>query len=211
MVKQKIWTIEKIKMGFEKFFKEYSRYPTVLEIDSYKHLPSSRQLQRRWQGGVCQLRKELGLKITNFANGEQRSKIATFINKRGTDKERQIQKILIEYFGEICVHEQKPFNNYSGRFDFLVYAQDKKFAIDVFYPIDKFSFIGCLNSKQHLYKNIDFDIILLQMNEDISQEYINEFSKNKKNQLLKNFKVLCVKNFLEYIKTIKPFILLNKQ
>ncbi len=163
MVKQKIWTIEKIKMGFEKFFKEYDRYPTVLEIDSYKHLPSSRQLQRRWQGGVCQLRKELGLKITNFANGEQRSKIATFINKRGTDKERQIQKILIEYFGEICVHEQKPFNNYSGRFDFLVYAQDKKFAIDVFYPI------------------------------------------------LKNFKVLCVKNFLEYIKTIKPFILLNKQ
>lgn len=204
-----IWTTEKIKNGFEKFFKEFGKYPTVLEIDKYLSLPSSRQLQRRWPGGVRYLREELGLDITDFTKGETRSITATSIGERGKDKEREIQKILIEHFGEICVHEQKPYSDYSGRFDFVVYTKNKKFAVDTFFPVHRNSLTGCINSKQKLYKNIDFEIILLQMNENISQEYMDKLLNSKKNPLPKNIKVLNLKNFLDYIKTIESLKINN--
>lgn len=203
---QIFWTVERIKKGFEGFFKEFGRYPTVLEIDKYYGLPSSRQLQRRWPGGVCEVREELGLDITNFTKGKTRSLVSVLIVERNKDKEKEIQKILTDRFGEICVHEQRPFDDYSGRFDFFVYAKNKRFAVDVFFSSGKFSFNSSLNIKRKTYinKNVGLEIIFLQMNENISQEYMNTFLKNKDNPMPQNIKVLNLKNFLDYIKTIEP-------
>lgn len=199
------WTIEKIKEGFDKFFKKFGRYPTVLEIDSFESLPSSRQLQRIYPGGVRQLRQELGLEITDFTKGKTRSKTAADIGERGRNKEIEVQKILVDYFGEVFVHEQKPFDNYNGRFDFFVYAKNKKFAVDVFFPANNHSFTRCINIKQNIYnKNYGFDIILLQMNNNIFQEYMDKFSRNKDNPLAGNIRLMSLYNFLEYIKTIEP-------
>ena len=40
-----IWTIEKIKNGFEKFYAENKKYPTADEINDFNSLPSSRQIE----------------------------------------------------------------------------------------------------------------------------------------------------------------------
>lgn len=204
------WTEEKIKNGFEKFFEKYGRYPNVLEIDNFLELPSSKQLQRRF-GGVRQLREKLGLSDIDFTTGEHRSRIAKFIGGRGLDKEREIQKILVERFGEMFVHEQKPFNNYVGRLDFVIYTKPTrplaiknfKFAIDVFYPSDLYSLAGCINTKQRLYKNLDFGLILLQMNKEISQKQIDDFIAKKKNVLNNNIKVFNYPKFLEFISNLE--------
>lgn len=199
------WTIEKIREGFKRFFEENKRYPTTIDIDKCNYLPSSRQIQRRWKGGVRQLRQELNLTETDFTKGKLRSDTATYIGSRGINKEREIQKILIDRFGEICVHEQKPFNNYSGRFDFVVYGKNKKFAVDVFFPIHKNSLTGCINSKQRLYKEINFDVILLQANPEIQQEQLDSLAISKENQLSKNIILLSIENFLKYIEKIEPY------
>jgi len=109
-----MWTDEAIKKGFERFFAEHERYPTTPEIDSSHYLPSSRQLQRRF-GGVPVIRERLGLPISDFTKGSARSEMAINIGERGRKEEQIIYKILTDYFGEVFIHGQKPFNNYSCR------------------------------------------------------------------------------------------------
>lgn len=193
----------KIKEGFDKFYQEHGRYPTALEIDEYASLPSSRQIQRRF-GGLQNLRKELGLDTLNFTKGSIRSQSAQYIGKRGLDFEREIRKILINKFGEVFVHEQKPFNDYAGRLDFFVYAKNNKFGIDVFFASYKHSLIGCINSKQRLYKNFADKLILLQLNPKIDQKVVDQYLSNKKNTLPSNVSVLSLNKFLKFIQTIQP-------
>lgn len=69
-----IWTIEKIKEGFERFEKENGRLPRALEVDSISYLPSARQIQRAF-GGLVELRKLIGYEDNNFSAGKHRSKI----------------------------------------------------------------------------------------------------------------------------------------
>lgn len=204
-VKEIFWTNEKIKSGFEQFFKENGRYPTALEIDKSAHLPSSRQIQRRL-GGLLRIRQIFGLSETNFATGPIRSKTAKNIGQRGLHLEQKIQEILIAHFGEIFVHEQKPFNNYAGRFDFFVYSKDGNFGVDVFFPSDFHSFVGCVNMKQRIYSTVlsKIEILLLQMNEDISQEVMEKFILTKKKQMPPNLKIMNLDNFLKYIKNKQP-------
>ena len=161
------WTKEKIKEGLQKYYNEFGRYPTAHEIDKYPYLPSSRQIQRRF-GGLPELRKQLGIEITDYTRGETRSHKAEIIGKRGLNYEKDIQKILIKHFGEIFVHEQKPFNDYSGRLDFFVYAKDEKFGVDVFYAEDIHSLTGCINYKQRSYKGFSDTLILCLLIEVIS-------------------------------------------
>ncbi|OHA45886.1 MAG: hypothetical protein A3A80_04405 [Candidatus Terrybacteria bacterium RIFCSPLOWO2_01_FULL_44_24] len=47
---EKYWDLEKIKQGFDLFYKENGRYPTTFDVDDYKYLPSSRQIQRNFGG-----------------------------------------------------------------------------------------------------------------------------------------------------------------
>lgn len=45
-----IWTEEKIKIGFDRFFQENGRLPRSHEIDNLSYLPSSRLIQIKFNG-----------------------------------------------------------------------------------------------------------------------------------------------------------------
>ena len=97
--KKNFWEIDKIKEGFEKFFKEHGHYPTATEIDICSYLPASRTLQRRF-GGVVGLRQALKLDILDFTRGEIRSEKAKNVNKRAYSLEKKVNEFLIEKFGK---------------------------------------------------------------------------------------------------------------
>lgn len=197
------WSEQKIKEGFERFFTEHGHYPTAHEIDSYSYLPSSRQIQRKF-GGLPHLRQKLGLPISDFTTGEIRSSKARFIGKRGLDHEQIIKKFLIGKFGEICVHEQQPTNDYASRFDFVVYAKDQKFGIDVFFPESIRNVVGCVNHKEKIYGKTEFDVIFVQANNSISQENIELLIKRRKKPLPNNIRIFNTDVFFAWANELKP-------
>ncbi|MSR75986.1 MAG: hypothetical protein EXS68_00125 [Candidatus Ryanbacteria bacterium] len=194
------WTTEAIREGFEKFFNEYGRYPTTPEIDRYQYLPSSKQLQRRF-GSVSVIREQLGLPILDFTKGSTRSKTAKDIGRRGIYEEQMIYKKLVDHFGEVFVHNQKPFNNYAGRYDFYVYSRNSNFAIDVFYAANLRNLSGCINLKQKVYKDTEDKIILLSTNPEIKQHDIDYVLYKKDKTLPTNLVVYSLESFLAYIKS----------
>lgn len=197
--------IDKLRVGFNRFFNENGHYPNVFEIDSCPYLISSRHMQRIYIGGVKEVRRCLGIEITNYSAGKERSKVSYDVGKRGLEYEKRLQSLLVNEFGEMYVHEQKPFNNYKGRFDFVVYTKELKFGIDIFYSKDKRSFIGCLNSKIRIYKNIDFDIYLLQANKDLFNTFsLKSYLLTKKISLPENIKIVTQGQFDDLIKTFTP-------
>ncbi len=201
------WDLDKIKYGLDEFYKLNKKYPSALEIDEYPLLPSSRQVQRRF-GGLKALRKLLGLpdEDLDYTKGKVRSSMAKIIGERGKSFEKEIYALLVKKFGEIFVHQQKPFNNYKSRADFFVYAQNHKFGVDVFYPKDLHSFVCCVNIKDKTYINHDFDMIFLSINPDISQSLINRFIDRRRNNTPN--RVMDFDEFKKYINTITPLRLL---
>ncbi len=195
-----------VKNGFERFYRENGRHPSVFDIDSCLYLPSSRQIQRIWPGGVKEVRKLLGIEITDFTTGNTRSTVARNMSKRGREIERQVQAMLVSKFGEVFVHEQKPFDDYSGRFDFVVYSKTNKFAVDVFYATDKASFTGCLNSKINTYRKITFPVYLLQVNTDIFSAFnVNSFIARKRNTLPAHITLLSLEDFQSFITSMDAY------
>jgi len=201
------WDLNKIKYGFEEFYKLNKKYPSALEIDKYPLLPSSRQVQRKF-GGLKELRKLLGLpeEDLDYTRGSVRSSVAKAIGERGKNFEKEVYSLLVGKFGEIFVHQQKPFNNYKSRADFFIYAKDYKFGIDVFCPKDLHSFVCCVNIKEKTYINPDFDMIFLSINPDINQSLINKFITRRRNNT--SHKVMDFDEFKKYINTITPLYLL---
>ena len=201
------WTLEKIKYGLDEFYKTNSRYPSALEVDEYPLLPSSRQIQRIY-GGLKELRKSLGLpdEDLDYTKGQIRSGVAKVIGERGKSFEKDIYALLVNKFGEIFVHQQKPFNNYKSRADFFIYAKDYKFGIDVFYPKDLHSFVCCVNIKEKTYINPDFDMIFLSINPNINQFSINKFIARRRN--ITSHKVMDFGELKKYINPITPLRLL---
>ena len=178
-----------------------------VEIDTFPYLPSSRQLQRKFNG-VPAIRQRLELPILDFTRGDARSKKASLIGKRGLDSEKKVRDLLIRHFGEIFVHEQKPFNDYSGRLDFFIYGKDKNFGVDVFFASDRHNLIGCVNNKQRLYQNINFHLIFLQTNPLLTQVEIDLILLHKIKRLLPNVEVMCLSRFQDFIKSIEPLWLI---
>jgi len=201
------WDLNKIRYGLEEFYKLNKRYPLALEIDRYPLLPSSRQVQRKF-GGLKELRRFLGLpeEDLDYTKGKIRSNVAKIIGERGKNFEKEIYALLVTKFGEIFVHQQKPFNNYKSRADFFIYAKDYKFGIDVFYPKDLHSFVCCVNIKEKTYTNHDFDMIFLSINPDINQSLINKFINRRRK--ITSHKVMDFDEFKKYINTITPLRLL---
>ncbi|MBI2674557.1 MAG: hypothetical protein HYX22_02370 [Candidatus Yanofskybacteria bacterium] len=202
------WTLEKIKYGLDQFYKTNNRYPSALEVDEYPLLPSSRQIQRKY-GGLTELRKSLGFsdEDLDYTKGKIRSDVAKIIGERGKSFEKEIYPLLVNKFGEVFVHQQKPFNNYKSRADFFIYAKDYKFGIDVFYPKDLHSFICCVNIKEKTYMNPDFEMIFLSTNPDINQSLINKFIYRRKKKT--SHKVMGFDEFKKHINTITPLRLLS--
>jgi hypothetical protein len=203
------WTLEKIKAGFEAYYKEYGRYPTTHEVDAYHGLPSARQIQRRF-GGLPTLRAQF--KLTgpqDFTKGDYSSERARTIGKRAAKTEQAIYTYLVEHFGKPFVHREFLFNDdRRTRTDFFVYCKgaDVKsaksdnggFLIDVFFPKDRFNFAGCLNSKMRTYVDataLTHPIIFLMMNPDISEQEIERYITNKKNKLMAHQHVMTFNQF----------------
>lgn len=210
------WTKEKIQEGFDKFFTENGRYPTALEIDAYGFLPSSRQIQRAF-GGLVKLRQDLGLEITNFGIGNERSKIATIVNHRGRNLEKKVEQVLIEHFGEHFVHIEKPLNKYyiggansdqnnKFRADFFVYAKNYQFCIDVFYASNWYNFVNIMNIKKPNYTGLKIDVYLVNMNDglQLTGERIATYKKKRLTQLEPNIRIMNQDIFINFIKTLKP-------
>lgn len=197
----------KLKEGFDRFFKENGHYPTATEIDSCDYLPSTRLLQRNY-GGLENIRKELGLEITNYTKGETRRKTALIANKRADENEKEIYKYLMERFGIQFVHREHPYSDESKhRADFKVFARNKIFIVDVFFPKDKKSLYSCLNSKIRKYNIINqnihilpHQIIFLQMNNDVS----SDISEDKKNKMHRNQSVMSINQFKNFCNQFYP-------
>lgn len=213
---QDAWAKENLLDGLKKFFDENGRYPTAPEIDKYEYLPSSRQIQRAF-GGLVKLRQELGMAITDYGSGENRSKIAFTVTSRGANLEREIEKILIERFGEHFVHIEKPLykyytsdefkkSHYKTRADFFVYAAgDYQFCIDVFYAGNQRTLIDNINHKQTIYSNLGIDVFLVNLNEnsDITDESISNYVKNKQKALDKNIKIMNKTKFIKHLDSLQ--------
>ena len=195
------WTIEKIAEGLEKFYKEYSHYPTCTEVDNYPHLPSARQIQRNF-GGLPALRKQLKLKGQNdFTKGEYSSNRARMINQRAFRVEKEVYNYLLKTFGQPFVHREFFFNDdRRTRTDFYVYYQSGTFSVDVFYPNSLKNMNNCLNSKLMSYKGLEirYPIVFLMMNDSIAEDKIEKVIKNKKNKLKPNQSVMTFKQFKEF-------------
>lgn len=149
----RIWDLATIKSGIDNFIVEYGKMPTSNDFSSTNSLPSARQVQRMF-GGLENLRKELGYEEQNFTKGTLRKKIAIEANTRGLDAEDAFEPILIEKFGEPYVHVQKRYYKGSkNRYDFLVYAKNHAFGIDIFTTSRSTYIVNNIRHKVIRYKN----------------------------------------------------------
>ncbi|NQV88279.1 MAG: hypothetical protein HQ402_01840 [Parcubacteria group bacterium] len=198
------WTLEKIKLGFENFFKKHGRYPTATEIDEDKNLPSSRQIQRRFVGGLPALRKQLKLDgPEDFTKGSFSSKRALMISKRAHRLEKEVYNDLAKMFEAKNIHREFFFtDDRRTRTDFFIYSDKGDFSVDVFYPKDINNLTGCINSKMRSYRGLDlkYPVIFLMMNPEIKEEEIERFVNNKKNKLQTYQRVMTLGRLKEYCK-----------
>ncbi len=212
------WSNESLLDGFKKFFDENGRYPTAEEIDAYEFLPSARQIQRAF-GGLRNLRKSLGLEIEDYGRGVNRSKIVFEANKRGGIGEKETEEILINHFGECFAHVEKPLYKYikpesklrkdsKCRVDFLVYAQNYTFCVDVFYTNTLCTLIANINVKSKKYQDLAIDVYLVSLNENITDNSIGLYLSHRITKLDQNIKVINKGSFFQKIKTI-PVIKVN--
>ena len=197
-----LWTLEKLAAGFEKFKSEHGRYPTAVEIDEYPHLPSSKQIQRRF-GGLPNLRKELKLDgPQDFTKGAYSSNRALEINKRAHRIEKEVYTYLVECFGRPFVHREYFFiDDRRTRTDFFVYTKEGNFSVDVFYPKDRKNLLGCLNSKMRTYGTsamLQYPVIFLMMNDGIEEEEIAAIIKSKEKKLHQYQKVMTYRQLKDF-------------
>ncbi|MAG12590.1 hypothetical protein CL630_02135 [bacterium] len=200
--KRKGWQIKDLKRGFEKFYEIHGHYPASHEIDTFEHLPSSRSIQRKF-GGLVRIREELGLSTSfDLRAGEHSSKRAKEINARAHKIEKEIHDYLVGIFGIEFVHREHFFtDDRRTRTDFFVYCENGNFSVDVFFPKNKRNLTGCLNSKMRTYKNISmlqYPVIFLQMNSEMSDEEVCETLARKKNKLHKYQRVMNLGEFKEF-------------
>ncbi len=199
------WTLEKIKEGFEAFYKENGRYPTTPEVDRYAKLPSARQIQRSF-GGLPAIRKQLNLAGPHdFTKGEYSTQRANMISQRAHKVEKEVYIYLSKIFGSPFVHREFFFNDdRRTRTDFYVYcAAGERFSVDVFYPNSLINLNNCLNSKLKTYKGLtlDYPIIFLMMNDSIPENMIESMLGNKKSKLAKNQSVMTFRQFQNFCNT----------
>lgn len=202
MAKRYTWTVEKVKLGLERFYKENRRYPTGPEIDSADYLPSARTIERRF-GGVVKLRGDLGLSgQSDFRQGSHSSERAFEINKRSNRVETEVYEFLIKKFGKEFVHREYFFtDDKRTRADFFIYDNQSGFCVDVFYPKDRRNLVGCLNSKLGKYSDSymgKYPVIFLQMNAEITSDVLVAIVENKEKKLKSSQRLLGWEGFLEF-------------
>lgn len=193
-----VWTIEKIREGFEFFRKEFGRLPLAPEIDELPYLPSSRYIQLRL-GGLSKLRKELGYEDNHFGRGKHRSSIANRINSRGRNTELSLEKILVKKFGKVFVHTEKIFDASKNRVDFYVFSPDGNFGIDVFSTERMQYFQSIINIKMEKYRNFPLELFLVVANEKFNQEDLDRYREAKTKRLPKNMRLATLNTLLGFL------------
>lgn len=193
------WTTKAIREGLDRFNRENSHYPTALEIDKTTYLPSSRQIQRRF-GGLINFRKLAGHNVTDFSSGSGRSDIAIQAGRRGLAGEKEVEKGLVEYFGEEFVHVEKRWGPLKRRLDFFVYSPKEIFGVDVISTSSLHSLIVNLNIKIPRYTDFPHELYFVVVGSNLPQEKLDKLVKNKKKLLLAtNVHLLSLKVFLQTI------------
>lgn len=204
MPMRKIWTIERIKEGFERFKNEHGRLPRAPEIDRLEYLPSSRNIQKRF-GGLARLRSQLGYSDVHFGRGVFRSEIATRVNDRGRNAELVLEKVLRKKFGEVFVHTEKFFESSKNRVDFYVYSPDGNFGIDVFYTDTMRYLQSNINIKMGKYRNFPVELFLVVANESLKQDDIDRYANAKLKPLSKITKIVTTKTLLTLLKRKRAY------
>lgn len=193
------WNRETINEGLDRFNQENGHYPTALEIDKTSYLPSSRQIQRRF-GGLISFRKLAGHEVSDFGSGSGRSGIATRAGARGLSGEREVEKILIELFGEEFVHVEKRWGSLKQRLDFFVYNPKNNFAVDVISASSIHSLIVNLNIKIPRYSGFPHELYFVVVGPGLIQEKLDKLIRNKKSLFLStNEHLVSIDNFLQFI------------
>jgi len=206
------WTLEKVSEGFKKFHEEHNRYPTAYDVDDFKHLPSSRQIQRSF-GGLVSLRKKLGLTVDNYSTGKERSITASDINKKGRNYEYLAYELLRSFFQEIFIHAERPvdvnFNmNSKNRFDFYVFAKPNNFAVDVFGTQDIRHLIKTMNMKEKKYrKNIKRGecLYFVYFSDFNLKDKINIWLRRRNNAIPNNWKIISFDDLRGEMKKYSSF------
>lgn len=189
------WDDSRIKEVLDRFYEENQRYPTAHDFQFTEYLPDPDTV-RRLYGGVGYLRRKFGLEIEDYTRGPVRSELNRKLNDRAKLHEEEIQKILIEQFGEICVHKEREFA-YRSRVDFQIYHTNGIFGVDTFYPKNRMGMINIYNIKFPKYKKFTAGpIYLVCMNPELDQIILDEYLKGRKNATEDKIKLVSKEHFL---------------
>lgn len=198
------WTINKIKLGFEKFLEENGRLPTAPEIDRAEYLPSARTLQRSF-GGVEGVRRLLGYEQVHFGKGDFRREIALQAYKVGLQAEHDLEARLIKKFGEPFVHIEKRVGMKKNRLDFFIYSPSGNLGIDIFYPSSFRDLQKNVNIKITKFVDVGCEVIFVVATSDYKQTLIDNWILNKRKFMPDNTKVMNLENFIRYIEPFKSY------
>ncbi len=197
--KQPKWTLAEISAGLEYFKELNGRYPSALEIDAFEYLPTSRSLQRTYEGGLVGIRTTLGFEESqlDYTKGALRSEKAKSTYKNAVDYEYDFYAFLISIIPEVQVHEHKILRPGNVCCDFFIYTSGKSgFAIDIFYAQDLQSLRGVVTIKTKRYANVNCKtFFVLVGNHEIPQEMIDSHIANKKDTFPGHLSVLTETNF----------------
>jgi hypothetical protein len=214
MSKSKIWTLEKVRDGFEKFYKINNRYPVAYDVDDCDYLPSSRQIQRSF-GGLLNLRKNLGLKIENYGQGMQRSNLVSSFNIRGRQYENIVFNLLKEYFDDKFIHVEKPTSkegcddeyNSKDRYDFYVYAKPNNFAVDVFGTDATRGVVNIMNIKEKKYRKINSkeNLYFVYFGDNIIKDKVKKWMLARKIKFPPNWQVIDLADFKQELSAYEAY------
>mgnify|MGYP003392911516 CR=1 FL=1 len=195
------WDTESLRLGFQKFFETYKRYPNVKEVDKFEYLPTARTIQRSF-GGMTALRQTLGLDTPwDHRSGETRAKVASVADKRAQVYEKEFYEHLVARVPEVRVHEHKIIRPGDTAADFFIYTNNSEgIVIDLFYAADMHSLGGIVNIKSKKYSGVKFPVyFVLVGNDKITQESIDRKMNNRKNILPLHIRVVTEANFKEQL------------
>lgn len=193
-----LWNDDTIMQAMNRFYSENGKYPTSHEFQFTDYLPDPKTIVKLY-GGLPAFRKKFDLGVEDYTKGEARSSIARDLNDRAKSHEDEIQDFLVERFGEICVHKEREFS-YRNRVDFQVYHAEGIFGVDTFYPKHRPALVNIFNLKYIKYKNYSIGpIYLVCMNDDLTQELLNEYVLCRKSLTEGNIKLVNKKTFIEEV------------
>jgi hypothetical protein len=194
------WTNERILEGLKRFYEEHTRYPSAREFDTCPYLPTARQIQRKFPGGLPEFREKFLLEGPfDMTKGVIRSEMAKKGLERAYAYEEAFYKYLVERIPESLVHEQKRLRPGNVACDFYIYtSKNSGVALDLFYAMDSYTFAGIINIKLKRYIQLGLNqkiYFISVSNPNLTQESINKVIENRKVMVPTNIEILTEEIF----------------